>query len=155
MLSKGDVWNPVQQKTTLMQWKISLPKINEFQVIEEFHCTEEKEESDQDSSISEDTPVEDYPIENIKAFFEVKEVDTHLPQYSADCYNLIDIQDARMCKTKPARGNKHTSGASCITSGLINDIEAKVTLDTGHFALVWAKIISKLYFLNGKTIYYQ
>ncbi|MBW0545640.1 hypothetical protein O181_085355 [Austropuccinia psidii MF-1] len=34
-------------------------KINEAQ------CTEEKEESDLDSSVSEDTPVEDYPIENI------------------------------------------------------------------------------------------
>ncbi|MBW0578235.1 hypothetical protein O181_117950 [Austropuccinia psidii MF-1] len=42
-------------------------KINEVQVIEEVHCTEEKEKSDQDSAISEDTPVEDYPIENITA----------------------------------------------------------------------------------------
>ncbi|MBW0590395.1 hypothetical protein O181_130110 [Austropuccinia psidii MF-1] len=31
------------------------------------------------------TPVEDYPIENISAFFEVTEVHTHLPQYSEDC----------------------------------------------------------------------
>ncbi|MBW0580393.1 hypothetical protein O181_120108 [Austropuccinia psidii MF-1] len=37
-------------------------KINEVQVIEEFHCTAEKEESDQYSAISEYTPVEDYPI---------------------------------------------------------------------------------------------
>ncbi|MBW0545470.1 hypothetical protein O181_085185 [Austropuccinia psidii MF-1] len=86
-------------------------KINEVQVIEEVHCTEEKEESDQDSAISEDTPVEDYPIENITAFFE----------------------DARMCKTKPARGKGYTAGASCITSVLMNDIEAKVNLDTGAF----------------------
>ncbi|MBW0553212.1 hypothetical protein O181_092927 [Austropuccinia psidii MF-1] len=60
-------------------------KINEVQVIEEIQCTEEKEESDQDSAVSEDTPVEDYPIENITAFFEVTEVHTHLPQYSEDC----------------------------------------------------------------------
>ncbi|MBW0464789.1 hypothetical protein O181_004504 [Austropuccinia psidii MF-1] len=46
-------------------------KINEFQVIEEVQCAEDKEESDQDSSISEETPVEDYPIENITVFFEV------------------------------------------------------------------------------------
>ncbi|MBW0584090.1 hypothetical protein O181_123805, partial [Austropuccinia psidii MF-1] len=56
-------------------------KINEVQVIEDIQCTEEKEESDQDSAVSEDTPVEDYPIENITAFFEVTEVHTHLPQY--------------------------------------------------------------------------
>ncbi|MBW0550006.1 hypothetical protein O181_089721 [Austropuccinia psidii MF-1] len=108
-------------------------KINEFQVIEVIQCTEEKEESHQDSAVSEDTPVEDYPIEKITALFEVTEVHTHLPQYSEYCYNLINIQDARMCKTKPARGKGYTSGASCITSILMNDIEAKVNLDTGAF----------------------
>ncbi|MBW0569656.1 hypothetical protein O181_109371 [Austropuccinia psidii MF-1] len=108
-------------------------KINEVQVIEEVHCTEEKEESDQDSAISEDTPVEDYPIENIKAFFEVTEVHTHLPQYSANCYNLINIQDARMCQTKPAKGKGYTAGACCITSVLIKNIQVIVNLDTGAF----------------------
>ncbi|MBW0587213.1 hypothetical protein O181_126928 [Austropuccinia psidii MF-1] len=38
-----------------------------------------------------------------------------------------------MCKTKPARGKGYTAGASCITSILMNDIEAKVSLDTGAF----------------------
>ncbi|MBW0507558.1 hypothetical protein O181_047273 [Austropuccinia psidii MF-1] len=38
-----------------------------------------------------------------------------------------------MCKTKPARGKVYTAGASCITSILINDIEARVNLDTGEF----------------------
>ncbi|MBW0520959.1 hypothetical protein O181_060674 [Austropuccinia psidii MF-1] len=90
-------------------------KINEVQVIEEVQCTEEKEEFDLDSAVSEDTQVEDYPIENIIAFFEVTEVHTHLPQYSEDCHNLANIQDARMCKTKPARGKGYTAGASCIT----------------------------------------
>ncbi|MBW0520684.1 hypothetical protein O181_060399 [Austropuccinia psidii MF-1] len=108
-------------------------KINEVQVIEEVQCTEEKKESDLDSSVSEDTAVEDYTIENITAFFEVTEVHTHLPQYSEDCHNLINIQDARMCKTKPARGKGYTAGESCIKSILINDIEAKVNLDTGAF----------------------
>ncbi|MBW0567074.1 hypothetical protein O181_106789 [Austropuccinia psidii MF-1] len=84
-------------------------KINESQVIEEVHCTEEKEEFDQYSAISEDTSVEDYPIENITAFFGVTEAHTSLPQYSEDCYNLLNIQDARMCKTKPARGKGHTA----------------------------------------------
>ncbi|MBW0541863.1 hypothetical protein O181_081578 [Austropuccinia psidii MF-1] len=108
-------------------------KINEIEVIEEVQCTEEKEEYDQDSAVSEDTPVEDYPIENITAFFEFTEVHTHLPHYSENCFNLINIQDARMFKTKPARGKGYTAGASCITSVLMNDIEAKVNLDTGAF----------------------
>ncbi|MBW0546395.1 hypothetical protein O181_086110 [Austropuccinia psidii MF-1] len=108
-------------------------KINEAQVIEEVQCTEEKEESDLYSAFSEDTPVEDYTIENITDFFEVTEVHTHLQQYIQDCHNLINLQDSRMCKTKPARGKGYTAGASCITSILMNDIEAKVNLDTGAF----------------------
>ncbi|MBW0503742.1 hypothetical protein O181_043457 [Austropuccinia psidii MF-1] len=57
-------------------------KINKVQVIKDVQCGEEKEESDQVSAVSEDTPVEDYSIENITAFFEVTEVHNHLPQYS-------------------------------------------------------------------------
>ncbi|MBW0474147.1 hypothetical protein O181_013862 [Austropuccinia psidii MF-1] len=90
-------------------------KINEAQVIQEIQCTEEKEESDLDSAVSEDTPVEDYPIENIRASFEVTEAHTHLPQFSEDFHNLIIIQDARMCKAKPARCKGYTAGVSCIT----------------------------------------
>ncbi|MBW0506940.1 hypothetical protein O181_046655 [Austropuccinia psidii MF-1] len=84
-------------------------KINECQVIEEVQCTEKKEESYLESTVSEDTPVEDYPIENITAFFEVTEVHTHLPQYSEDCHSLINIQYSRMCKTKLARGKGYTA----------------------------------------------
>ncbi|MBW0522737.1 hypothetical protein O181_062452 [Austropuccinia psidii MF-1] len=100
-----------------------------LQVIEEANCTEEKEESDLYSAVSEDTPVEDYPIERIAAFFEVTEVHTHLPKYSEDSHDLINIQDARMCKAKPVRGKGYTAGASCITSILINDIEDRVNFD--------------------------
>ncbi|MBW0556498.1 hypothetical protein O181_096213 [Austropuccinia psidii MF-1] len=114
-------------------------KTNKDQVIEEVQCTEEKEESDLYSAVSEDTPVEDDPIENITAFFEVTEVHTHLPQYSEDGNNLINIQYSRMCKTKPARGKGYTAGASCITSILMNDIEAKVNLDTGAFCTLVGK----------------
>ncbi|MBW0463206.1 hypothetical protein O181_002921 [Austropuccinia psidii MF-1] len=108
-------------------------KINEVQVIEEAQCTEEKEEYEQNSEVSEETPVEDCSIENNKAFFEATLVHTHLPQYSEDCYNLINIKDARMCKTKSARGKGYPAEASCITSILINDVEAKLNLDTGAF----------------------
>ncbi|MBW0576203.1 hypothetical protein O181_115918 [Austropuccinia psidii MF-1] len=78
-------------------------KVNEVQ------CTEEKEESDLDSAVSEDTPVEDYTIENIPACFEVTEVHSHLPQYSEEFHNLINVQDARMCKTKPSKGKGYSA----------------------------------------------
>ncbi|MBW0503655.1 hypothetical protein O181_043370 [Austropuccinia psidii MF-1] len=108
-------------------------KINELQVIEEVQCTEEKEEYDIDSAVSEDTPKENYPIEKITAFFEVTEVRTHFPKYSDNFHNLIKIQDPIMCKTKPAKGKGYTAGTSCITSILMTDIEAKFNLDTGAF----------------------
>ncbi|MBW0505375.1 hypothetical protein O181_045090 [Austropuccinia psidii MF-1] len=112
---------------------IKKTKINGVQVIEDVQCAKEKEASDQDSEVSEDTPVEDLSIENIKPFFEVTEFHTPFPQYSEDFYNLIDIQNAGMCKTKPARGKGFTAGSSCITSIVMNDVEAKVSLDTGAF----------------------
>ncbi|MBW0507138.1 hypothetical protein O181_046853 [Austropuccinia psidii MF-1] len=108
-------------------------KINEVKVIEDVQCAEEKEESDQYSAVSEDTPVEDYSIESITALFEVTEVHTHFPQYSVDCYNPINIKYARICKTKPSRGEEYTARASCLTSALMNDVEAKVNLNTGAF----------------------
>ncbi|MBW0579035.1 hypothetical protein O181_118750 [Austropuccinia psidii MF-1] len=123
--------------------------------INEVKCTEEKEESDLDSEVSEDTPVEDYTIENITAFFEVIKVHTHLPQYSEDCHNLINVQDARMCKTKPARGKGYTAGESCITSILINDIEDKVNLDTGAFCTCVCKDYLQVILPEWKAIYYQ
>ncbi|MBW0563078.1 hypothetical protein O181_102793 [Austropuccinia psidii MF-1] len=108
-------------------------KINEVQVIEEIQSTEEKEESDLDSAVSEETPVEYCPIERITNFFEVTEVHTHLPQNSGDFHNLINIQYARMCKSKCTRGKGYIAGASFITSILINDIEARVNFATGAF----------------------
>ncbi|MBW0521525.1 hypothetical protein O181_061240 [Austropuccinia psidii MF-1] len=106
-------------------------KINEVKFIKEVQCAGENEESDKYSTISEETQVEDYPIEKITAFFQVTEVHTHFPQYSEDFYNLTIIQNARMCKTKPAKVRGYTSGASYITSILMNDVETKVNLDTG------------------------
>ncbi|MBW0488901.1 hypothetical protein O181_028616 [Austropuccinia psidii MF-1] len=38
-----------------------------------------------------------------------------------------------MCKTKPSRGKGYNSGESFITSVLVNDVGAKVKLDTGAF----------------------
>ncbi|MBW0490229.1 hypothetical protein O181_029944 [Austropuccinia psidii MF-1] len=108
-------------------------KINEVKVIEEAQCAEEKEEFDQNSEISEDTQSEDYPIKNTSAFFEVTEVHTHLPQFSEDCYNLINIKDSRMCKNKTDEGKAYNSGESFIASILMNYVEAKVNLDTGEF----------------------
>ncbi|MBW0468382.1 hypothetical protein O181_008097 [Austropuccinia psidii MF-1] len=130
-------------------------KINEVEVIGDVQCAEEKEKSQQEYKISEDTPAEDYAIENSTAFIEVTEFHTHLPQYSEDFCNLISVLDARMCKNKPARGKGYMFGASLIKSVLLNDIEAKFNLDTGEFYICVGKTTFKAYFPNRRTIYYQ
>ncbi|MBW0543368.1 hypothetical protein O181_083083 [Austropuccinia psidii MF-1] len=97
------------RSSNLAKTCIKKTKINEVQVIEEVQCTEEKEESDLDSAVSEHRPLEEYPIENITASFEVTEVYTHLPQYSEDCCNLINMQEDRMCKTQSSSRKGYTS----------------------------------------------
>ncbi|MBW0467076.1 hypothetical protein O181_006791 [Austropuccinia psidii MF-1] len=94
---------------------IKKTKINEVQVIED------EEEYDKDYAIYEDTPAEEYPIENITALFQVTEVHNNFPQYSKDNCNLINIQEDRVCKTKSARGKGYTSGEYYITSILMNN----------------------------------
>ncbi|MBW0519871.1 hypothetical protein O181_059586 [Austropuccinia psidii MF-1] len=132
---KTQIENPVESKI--------IPKISreDKKPVFKFHkcgstsnlCAKEKEEYDQDYEFSEETPVEDYAIQNITALFGGTEVHTHLPQYSEYFYNLINIQYARMCKTKTARGKGYTARESFITLVLMNDVEAKVNLDTGVF----------------------
>ncbi|MBW0539847.1 hypothetical protein O181_079562 [Austropuccinia psidii MF-1] len=65
--------------------------------------------------------------------FEDTDIHTHLPQYSDECMDLIHMQDAKMHKTKPARGNSSTDGGSCITNIVINNREAELHLDSGDF----------------------
>ncbi|MBW0467234.1 hypothetical protein O181_006949 [Austropuccinia psidii MF-1] len=113
--------------------------------------TEDKEESDLDSAVYDHTQIEDYPIEEITAFFEVTDIHTHLPHYSEDCHNLINIQDARMCKITPASSKGYIAGASCIISILINDTEAKLNLDAGVFCTCIGKDYLQAILLGWKN----
>ncbi|MBW0572848.1 hypothetical protein O181_112563 [Austropuccinia psidii MF-1] len=65
-------------------------------------------ESDSEPFEEEEVP-DDLSIENINVSFEVTEVHTHLPQYSDECMDLIHMQDAKMHKTKLARGKGYTA----------------------------------------------
>ncbi|MBW0576942.1 hypothetical protein O181_116657 [Austropuccinia psidii MF-1] len=48
--------------------------------------------------------------------------------------DLMHVQDAKIQKTKPARGKGYTAGSSCITNIVINNREAKIYLDSGAFS---------------------
>ncbi|MBW0516679.1 hypothetical protein O181_056394 [Austropuccinia psidii MF-1] len=109
--------------------------INDIEIEKE--DTKETKEVSVNESDSEPSEEEEFPdelsIENIKVSFEVTEVDTHLPQYSDECVDLIHVQDAKRQKPKPARGEGYTAGSSCITNIVINNREAKINLDSGAF----------------------
>ncbi|MBW0490094.1 hypothetical protein O181_029809 [Austropuccinia psidii MF-1] len=95
---------------------------------------------DSDSEPSEEEEVPDeLSIENIKVSLEVTEVHTDLPQYIDECMDLIHVQDAKIQKAKPARGKGYTAGESCVTHIVINNMEAKLHLDSGAFCNCFGK----------------
>ncbi|MBW0499510.1 hypothetical protein O181_039225 [Austropuccinia psidii MF-1] len=101
-------------------------------------------------SHSEPSEEEEFPdelsIENVNVSFEVTDVHTHLPQYSDEWMDLIHVQDAKMQKTKPARGKGYTAGSSCITHIVINNREAKIHLYSGAFCTCVGKdYLDKIY----------
>ncbi|MBW0526444.1 hypothetical protein O181_066159 [Austropuccinia psidii MF-1] len=116
--------------------------INEIE-IDKFEDTKEKNnvslhDSDCEPSEEEEVP-DELSIERINVSFEVTEVHTHLPQLSDECMDLINVQDAKMQKAKPARGKVYTAGESCITNIVIKNREAKLHLDSGAFCICAGK----------------
>ncbi|MBW0553728.1 hypothetical protein O181_093443 [Austropuccinia psidii MF-1] len=114
------------------------PKKTRINAVEvEKDDTKEKNDFPVNESDSEPSEEEEFPdelsIENINISFEVTEVHTNLPQYSDEFMDLIHVQDAKMQKTKPARGKGYTAGSYCITDIVINNREAKIHLDSGAF----------------------
>ncbi|MBW0576527.1 hypothetical protein O181_116242 [Austropuccinia psidii MF-1] len=64
--------------------------------------------------------------------------------------DLIHVQDAKMQKTKPARGKGYTAGASCITNIVIDNREAKLHLDSGAFCTCVGKDYLDRIYTNWK-----
>ncbi|MBW0545717.1 hypothetical protein O181_085432 [Austropuccinia psidii MF-1] len=111
-------------------------RINEIE-IDKVEDTKETNNLSPHESISETSEEEEIPdelsIENINVSFEVTEVNSHLPQYSDECMDLIHVQDAKIQKTKPSRGKGYTAGALFLTIIVINNRKAKLHLDSGAF----------------------
>ncbi|MBW0505253.1 hypothetical protein O181_044968 [Austropuccinia psidii MF-1] len=60
--------------------------------------------------------------------------------------DLINVQDAKMQKTKTSRGRGYSDGSSCITNIVINNREAKLHLDSGaFFTCVGNKYLGRIY----------
>ncbi|MBW0498355.1 hypothetical protein O181_038070 [Austropuccinia psidii MF-1] len=93
-------------------------RINEIEIdkVEDTKETNNVSLHDSDSAPSEEEVPHELSIGNIYVSFEVTELNTHLPQYSYEFMDLINVQDAEMQKSKPSRGKGYTGGASCITN---------------------------------------
>ncbi|MBW0513576.1 hypothetical protein O181_053291 [Austropuccinia psidii MF-1] len=69
-------------------------------------------------------------INDIDLIYEVLDVNSNLPQLGTSDTSLTNIQDAKMYRTKPAKGMKYTAGRSSINPlGAINGNEVDIIIN--------------------------
>ncbi|MBW0584074.1 hypothetical protein O181_123789 [Austropuccinia psidii MF-1] len=100
-------------------------------------CGEDHNEKEEESASEKDTEEseasENDEINNIDIIYEVLDVNSNLPQAGKADTNLKNAQDAKLYRTKPAKGMGYTAGKSSISIVMVDNQEAKVNLDTGAY----------------------
>ncbi|MBW0570189.1 hypothetical protein O181_109904 [Austropuccinia psidii MF-1] len=144
----GRTWNKLDIKTNNCLKKA---KINEIVETENHNDKEEesdseKETEESESSESDEINIINAQINNIDIIYEVLDVNSNLPQVGTSDTNLTNVQDAKMYRTKPAKGMGYTAGKSSISIVMVDNQEEKVNLDTGAYCTC----VGKSYF---KTIF--
>ncbi|MBW0579515.1 hypothetical protein O181_119230 [Austropuccinia psidii MF-1] len=125
-------------------------KINEIDIEKEPDAEKDdniEENSDDKSSIFSESSKD---IGHINSTFDIKESYSHLPQLSNGQFELSQIQDAQLMKTKPNRGKGYTAGNSCITEVVIDNKPIKHLLDTGAFCSCVGKLFLRTCVPNFK-----
>ncbi|MBW0591559.1 hypothetical protein O181_131274, partial [Austropuccinia psidii MF-1] len=113
-------------------------KINEIVETENHNDKEEESDSEKETEQSEASESDQIniinaQINNIDIIYEVLDVSSNLPQAGASDTNLTNLQDAKLYRTKPAKGMGYTAGKSSISIVMVNNQEEKVNLDTGAY----------------------
>ncbi|MBW0569401.1 hypothetical protein O181_109116 [Austropuccinia psidii MF-1] len=131
----GRTWNNLDIRTNN-----SLKKANINEIVEAENHNDKEEESDSEketeeseSSESDEINIINAQINNIDIIYEVLDVNSNLPQVGTSDTNLTNIQDAKMYRTKPAKGMGYTAGKSSISIVMVDNQEGKVNLDTGAY----------------------
>ncbi|MBW0564226.1 hypothetical protein O181_103941 [Austropuccinia psidii MF-1] len=94
----------------------------------------EKDTEESKTSESDEINIINAPINHIDLIYEALDVSSNLPQVGISDTNLTNIQDAKLYRTKPAKGMGYTAGKSSISIFMVENQEAKGNLDTGaHF----------------------
>ncbi|MBW0586616.1 hypothetical protein O181_126331 [Austropuccinia psidii MF-1] len=113
-------------------------KINEIVEAEDHKEKEEESDSGKDTEESETSESDQIniinaQINNIDIIYEVLDVSSNLPQVGTSDNNLTSVQDAKLYRTKPAKGMGYTAGRSSINIVMVDNQEAKVNLDTVEY----------------------
>ncbi|MBW0534614.1 hypothetical protein O181_074329 [Austropuccinia psidii MF-1] len=113
-------------------------KINEIVETDDQNDKEEESDSEKDTEESETSESDEIniihaQINNIDLIDEVLDVNSNLPQVGTFDTSLTNIQDAKLYRTKPAKGMGYTAGKSSISTFMVENQEAKVSLDTGAY----------------------
>ncbi|MBW0555030.1 hypothetical protein O181_094745 [Austropuccinia psidii MF-1] len=128
-------------------------KINEIVETEDYNEKEEESDSEKETEESETSESDEIniinaQINNIDIIYEVIDVNSNLPQAGTSDTNLTDIQDAKLYRTKPAKGMGYTAGKSSISIFMVDNPEAKVNLDTGAYCTCVGKSYLKTFVLD-------
>ncbi|MBW0580955.1 hypothetical protein O181_120670, partial [Austropuccinia psidii MF-1] len=118
-----------------------MSKENAINVEEESHSEKETEQSE--CSESDEINIINANINNIDIIYEVLDVNSNLPQVGTSDKNLTNVQDAKLYRTKPAKGMGYKAGKSSISIVMVNNEEAKVNLDKGAYCKCVGKICLK------------
>ncbi|MBW0558311.1 hypothetical protein O181_098026 [Austropuccinia psidii MF-1] len=113
-------------------------KINEMVETEDHNDKEQESDSEKDTEESEtyesnDINIINAQINHIDIIHEVLEVNSNLPQVGTSDTNLKNVQDAKLYRPKPAKGMGYTAGKSSISIVMVDNQEAKLSLDTGAY----------------------
>ncbi|MBW0549014.1 hypothetical protein O181_088729 [Austropuccinia psidii MF-1] len=113
-------------------------KINEIVETEDHNDKEKESDSEKDTEESETSESDEIiiinaKINNIDLIYKVLDVISNLPQAGTSDTNLTNIQDAKLYRTKPAKGMGYTDGKESISIFMVRNQEAKVNLDKGAY----------------------
>ncbi|MBW0535823.1 hypothetical protein O181_075538 [Austropuccinia psidii MF-1] len=101
----------------------------------------EKETEESETSESDEININNAQINMIDLIYEVLDVNSNLPQVGTSNTSLTNTQDAKLYRTKPAKGMGYTAGKSTISIIIVGSQEAKVKLDTRAYCTCVGAII--------------
>ncbi|MBW0504799.1 hypothetical protein O181_044514 [Austropuccinia psidii MF-1] len=93
----------------------------------------ENDTEESETSESNEINIINTQINNIELIYEVLDVNSNFPKVGTSDTSLTNIQDSKLYRTKPAKGMGYTAGKSIISIVMVENQEAKVSLDTGAY----------------------